>query len=72
MLSAANSLWMHTHHDPKSVKTKLCTASDPRFMRFYPPIASHGPNVANHGEVCRYMERKNHNLTAIDNQRYSQ
>jgi hypothetical protein len=46
-VSAANSFWMHTHHDPKNLKTKACPnpASEPNGVCFQVPIASHGPNT---------------------------
>jgi pimeloyl-ACP methyl ester carboxylesterase len=50
-LSAANSPWMHTHHDPKNLKTQPCPKPDdePNGICFQVPVASSGPN--NHSDT---------------------
>jgi hypothetical protein len=45
-LSAANSFWMHTHHDPKNIKTNICpVAVAPNGLCFQVPRATHGLNT---------------------------
>jgi hypothetical protein len=44
-LSAANSFWMHTHHNPKDLKTKECPSPEPNGVCFQAPRASYGPRV---------------------------
>jgi hypothetical protein len=47
--SAANSFWMHTHHDPKNMKVQACPkpGEEPNGICFQVPIASYGPNTYN-------------------------
>jgi len=44
-LSAANTPWMHTHHDPKDLKAHPCPPAKPNAVCFPVQIASKGPSV---------------------------